>query len=251
MDIAETFRKKKASGGKFASLTAYDYTFARLLDDAGLDFLLVGDSVGMVQLGLPDTVGVTMADMIHHTRSVARGTKLTPVFADLPAGSCATPAEALVHARQLVAEGARVVKIEGGREMLPCIEVIVNAGIPVCGHIGMLPQQVRIEGGYKIKGKSDDEAAKLLDDARALDDAGVVAAVLELVTPTLAAEITRAVSYPTIGIGSGDDCDGQILVTYDLLGLCPWFRPRFVRPEAELATPFREAVARYVKRCGA
>lgn len=240
------FRTLKSSGRRLATLTAYDYPTARLLDDCGLDFLLVGDSLGMVVLGHPDTTQVTMADMLHHTRAVARGAAKTPVVSDMPAGSCPTPELALENARQLCAAGADAVKIEGGRDLLPAIEAILADGIPVIGHLGMLPQQVVQEGGYHIKGRTAPEAERLLADAAALDRAGVGAIVLELVHPPIAEAIGRAVSCPVIGIGSGSGCDGSILVLHDLIGLFPWFRPKFAKARADVAAEILQAVRGYV-----
>lgn len=241
-----SFRKSKLEGRRLATLTAYDYPTARLLDDCGLDFLLVGDSLGMVVLGQPDTTHVTMADMIHHTKAVARGAASTLVVSDMPAGSCDTPGLALENARQLRLAGADAVKIEGGRELLPAIERILSDGIPVIGHLGMLPQQVVVEGGYHIKGRKDAEAERLQADAAALDKAGVGAIVLELVHPPIAEAISRSVSSPTIGIGSGDACDGNILVLHDLIGLFPWFRPKFATPRANVSTEILRAAREYV-----
>jgi 3-methyl-2-oxobutanoate hydroxymethyltransferase len=245
----ESFRASKAAGRRLASLTAYDFPAARLLDACGLDFLLVGDSLGMVVLGHPDTTQVTMADMLHHTRPVARGAEKTPVVSDLPAGSCSTPESALKNARLLREAGADLVKIEGGREALPMVRAILAQGIPVIGHLGMLPQRVREEGGYHVKGKSPEEAGHLLADARALDELGVSAIVLELVHAPLAAEITRSVACPTIGIGSGKHCDGNILVLHDLVGLYPWFRPKFAQPRADFATELQSAAREYAAAC--
>lgn len=236
----------KAGGRKFAALTAYDYPMGRLLDSLGLDFLLVGDSLGMVVLGHPDTTSVTLEDMVHHTKAVARGVKETLLVADLAAHTADTPAQALESARRLRGAGAKAVKIEGGKEVLPAIEAILKEGIPVLGHIGMLPQQVREEGGYKVKGKTPQQAQQLVADAEALAQAGVFAIVLELVSPPLAAEISGKIPVPTIGIGSGVGCDGQILVTYDLLGMFPWFKPRFVTPKRDLAAEIQGAVREYV-----
>lgn len=241
--------ERKKSGRKFASLTAYDYPMGRMLDEAGLDFILVGDSLGMVVLGHPDTTYVTLADMIHHTKAVARGVTKTPVISDLPAHTADCPAAAVENARQLTAAGATGVKLEGGREMLPAIQAILADGIPVLGHIGMLPQRVHEEGGYRIKGKTPQQAEALLEDARALDAAGVLGMVLELVSPPLAQSLSGEVRCPTIGIGSGPGCDGQILVTPDLLGMFPWFRPKFVQPKADLASEIQRAVAEYVRDC--
>lgn len=243
--IAE-FRGFKREGRRLATLTAYDYPTSRLLDDCGLDFLLVGDSLGMVVLGHPDTTQVTMADMLHHTRAVARGAEKTPVVSDMPVGSCATVDLALENARQLRNAGADAVKIEGGRELLSAIEAIIADGIPVIGHLGMLPQQVVVEGGYHIKGRTDSEAERLQADAGALDRAGVGAIVLELVHPPLAEAISGAVACPTIGIGSGGGCDGSILVLHDLIGLFPWFRPKFAKRRADVSTEILQAVRGYV-----
>ena len=218
-----------------------------MLDGCGLDLLLVGDSLGMVVLGQPDTTQVTMADMIHHTRAVARGSEKTLIAADLPAGSCATPDLAVKNSRLLREAGADLVKIEGGREILPMVQAIIAEGIPVIGHLGMLPQRVVEEGGYRIKGKSDTEAERLAADAQALAESGVQALVLELVHAPLAAQITRAVPCPTIGIGSGKDCDGNILVFHDLVGLFPWFRPKFATPRADLAGEIERAVGEFAR----
>ena len=242
-----SLRASKSSGRRLAWLTAYDYPTARLLDGCGLDLLLVGDSLGMVVLGQPDTTQVTMADMIHHTRAVARGAAKTLVAADLPAGSCDTPELAVKNSCLLREAGADLVKIEGGREILPMVQAIIAEGIPVIGHLGMLPQRVVEEGGYRIKGKSDTEGERLAADAQALAEAGVQAIVLELVHAPLAAEITRAVPCPTIGIGSGKDCDGNILVFHDLVGLFPWFRPKFATPHANLAGEITRAVGEFAR----
>ena len=234
-------REAKMSGHKLACLTAYDYPTARLLDDCGLDLLLVGDSLGMVVLGHPDTTQVTMADMLHHTRAVAHGASKTLIVTDLPAGSCLTPVQAVENSRLICEAGADAVKIEGGIECLPMIEAILHNGIPVIGHLGMLPQRVLEEGGYHIKGKSDSEADRITQDAIALDKAGVSAIVLELVHPPVAESLTKKISCPTIGIGSGSACDGQILVLHDVIGLSPWFRPKFAQPRANVAADIQKA----------
>jgi len=238
----DTIRGMKARGEKIAALTAYDYPLARLLDEAGVHLLLVGDSVGMVVLGYPDTTHVTMAEMEHHVRAAARAKTNALLGGDLPYKSYETPADAVKNARQLVAAGAEYVKAEGGQEILPQVQAILAAGIPFCGHLGMLPQHVLEEGGYKIKGRQEAEHQKLLADARALADAGAFAIVLELVTPPVAAEISRTLSVPTIGIGSGTECDGYILVTHDLTGMFPWFTPRFVKPQIHCGTDIKSAV---------
>jgi 3-methyl-2-oxobutanoate hydroxymethyltransferase len=235
-------RAMKARGGKIASLTVADYPTTRLLDEAGLPLLLVGDSLGMVVLGHPDTTHVTMADMEHHVRACARARPRALLAADLPFGSYATPAAAVANALRLVAAGAEAVKAEGGRDILPQVRAIVAAGVPFLGHLGMLPQHVLEEGGYHIKGRTEEQRAALLADAEALETAGAFALVLELVLPPVAAEITRARSIPTIGIGSGTECDGQILVTHDLAGAFPWFTPKFVKPRVATAEQLRAAV---------
>ena len=242
-----SFRAAKVAGRRLATLTAYDYPTARLLDECGLDLLLVGDSLGMVVLGHPDTTRVTMADMIHHTRAVARGATKTLVATDLPVGSCTTPGLAVENSRKLREAGADLVKIEGGSECLPAIEAILADGIPLVGHLGMLPQRVVEEGGYHIKGKSTAEAERLVSDALAIDQAGASAIVLELVHAPLAAAISKQTSCPTIGIGSGKDCDGGILVLHDLIGLFPWFRPKFAQPRADVATTIQQAVREYCR----
>jgi 3-methyl-2-oxobutanoate hydroxymethyltransferase len=239
----ETIRAMKSRGEKIAALTAYDFPMAKLLDEAGVSLLLVGDSLGMVVLGYPDTTHVTMAEMEHHIRAVARAKTNALVGGDLPFKSYETISDAVANAKKLVAAGAEFVKGEGGAEILPQVRAIVAAGIPFCGHLGMLPQHVLEEGGYKIKGKLEAEHQKLLNDAKALSDAGAFAIVLELVTPPVAKEISEQISIPTIGIGSGPDCDGQILVTPDLTGSFPWFTPRFVKPKANCAAEIKSAVA--------
>ena len=233
----------KTRGEKIAALTAYDFPMAKLLDEAGVPLLLVGDSVGMVILGYPDTTHVTMAEMEHHVRAAARAKPSALLGGDLPFKSYETVADAVANAKRLAMAGAEFVKAEGGREILPQVKAILAAGIPFCGHLGMLPQHVLEEGGYHIKGKQDAEHQKLLDDAKALADAGVFAIVLELVTPPVAKEISQQISVPTIGIGSGPDCDGQILVTSDLIGAFPWFTPRFVKPRLNVAMEIKSAVA--------
>ncbi|HEX7576663.1 MAG TPA: 3-methyl-2-oxobutanoate hydroxymethyltransferase [Verrucomicrobiae bacterium] len=233
----------KSRGEKIAALTAYDFPMAKLLEEAGIPLILVGDSLGVVVLGYPDTTHVTMAEMEHHVRAAARAKPNALLGADLPFKSCETVDGAVANAQQLIVSGAEFVKAEGGREILPQVKAIIAAGIPFCGHLGMLPQHVLDEGGYHIKGKNDAEHQKLLDDAKALAEAGAFAIVLELVTSPVAKEITEAISIPTIGIGSGPDCDGQILVIHDLIGAFPWFTPRFVKPQANCAAEIKSAVA--------
>jgi 3-methyl-2-oxobutanoate hydroxymethyltransferase len=240
--------ERKRRGPRLAMLTAYDYPTGRLLDEGGVDLILVGDSLGMVVLGLPDTVGVTMADMIHHTRAVRRGVRRAPVVADLPYHSYLMPGQAVHNARRLVAAGADAVKLEGGEAMTDQVRAITEDGIAFVGHIGMLPQSVREEGGYKKKGRTLDGAEQLLADARALEAAGACAVILESVMPEVAAQITREVGVPTIGIGSGEETDGQVLVTPDLLGSFPWFRPPFAKAEADVAGEARRAVGAFLGR---
>jgi len=244
---AATLRAMKERGEPIAALTAYDYPMAKLLDEAGVTLLLVGDSLGMVVLGYPDTTQVTMPEMEHHVRAAARARPTALLGADLPYRSYETVEAAVIHARRLVAAGAEFVKAEGGREILPQIQAIVAAGIPFCGHLGMLPQHVLEEGGYHIKGRKEEEHQKLLADARALAEAGAFAVVVELVTPPVAREISQQIPIPTIGIGSGPDCSGQILVTHDLIGAFPWFTPRFVKPRLNSAAEIQTAVAAWKK----
>ncbi|GIX50316.1 MAG: 3-methyl-2-oxobutanoate hydroxymethyltransferase [Limisphaera sp.] len=238
-------RAMKARGERIAALTTYDYPMTRLLDEAGIPLLLVGDSLGMVVLGLPDTTGVTLEDMEHHVRAAARARPRALLVADLPAHSYDTPEQALASARRLVAAGAEAVKAEGGRDILPQVRAIVGAGIPYLGHLGMLPQSVHLEGGYHIKGRTETERQRLLADAEALAEAGAFAIVLELVTRSVAAEISQRIPIPTIGIGSGPDCDGQILVTHDLMGLLPWVRLRHARPLADLGRLMTETARQW------
>lgn len=228
------------------ALTAYDYPTARLLDEAGLDMLLVGDSLGMVVLGHEDTTHVTMEDMVRHTEAVRRGTRRALLVADLPISSYGSPELAVANGRRLAGAGADAVKLEGGRAQLPQVRALLAAGIPVVGHLGMLPQRVREEGGYKKKGKSPAEAETIVDDARALDEAGVCALVLESVVADVAARVTASTSCPTIGIGSGTSTDGQIRVVHDLLGTFPWFRPKFAECYHDGAGAIQHAAAEFL-----
>ena len=235
---------------KIAALTAYDYPMARLLDEAGVPLILVGDSLGMVVLGYPDTTHVTMAEMEHHVRAAARAKPRALLGADMPYRSYETPETAVANARRLVAAGAEYVKAEGGRRIQKQIEAIVAAGIPFCGHLGMLPQSVLEEGGYHIKGKIESERQALLADADALMQAGAFAVVLELVTPPVARELTARLPIPTIGIGAGPDCDGQILVTTDLLGTSPDYIPKHVKICGHLHQPMRAVIAEWMNFIG-
>jgi 3-methyl-2-oxobutanoate hydroxymethyltransferase len=238
----ETIRAMKARGEKIASLTAYDFPMTRLLDDCGLPLLLVGDSLGMVVLGYPDTTHVSMAEMEHHVRAAARAQPRALLAADLPYRSYDTVESAVANAKRLVAAGAEAVKAEGGRGIIEEVRAIIAAGIPFLGHLGMLPQHVLEEGGYHIKGKQLAEQEALMADAQALADAGASAVVLELVTPEVAARVTKRIPIPTIGIGSGQGCDGQILVTYDLLGMLPWQKLKHVKPTLNAGEQIGSAV---------
>jgi len=242
---AESIRAMKARGEKIAALTAYDFPMARLLDESGVPLLLVGDSLGMVVLGYPDTTRVTMEEMEHHVRAAGRARTRALLVADLPSQSYQTPEKALSNARRLVAAGAEAVKAEGGREILPQVRAIVAAGIPFLGHLGMLPQHVLEEGGYRVKGKTESEQQSLMTDALALAEAGAFGMVLELVAPRVAREITQRLAIPTIGIGSGQDCDGQILVTPDLLGMLPWYNLKHVKPKLNAAEQMRAVVKQW------
>jgi 3-methyl-2-oxobutanoate hydroxymethyltransferase len=226
---------------RIAALTAYDFPMAKLLDAAGIPLLLVGDSLGMVVLGYPDTTHVTLAEMEHHVRAAARAKPLALLAADMPYQSYQTPAQALDTARRLIAAGAEAVKAEGGRAILPQVRALWADGIPFLGHLGMLPQNVLEEKGYHVKGKTDTERAGLLADAQALAEAGAFAVVLELVTPPVAREITQAIPIPTIGIGAGPDCDGEILVVTDLFGTSPGGVPRHVKKNLRFGEQMRAA----------
>jgi len=244
----ETFRAMKERGERITALTAYDYPMARLLDESGIDIILVGDSGGMVELGYEDTTQVSLEEMLHHTRAAARGVKRALLVADLPIHTYDTPEDAVRTTRSFVKAGAQAVKLEGGASHRAQIEAIVAAGIPFMAHIGMLPQSVREEGGYKVKGRTPEQAEALLRDAQAVEKAGAFSVVLEIVTPETAKMISRAIAIPTIGIGSGKDCDGEILVTHDLIGLFPWFTPKFVAPEANVAEQIRQAARAFIER---
>src|SRR5437016_8755356 len=247
-DLVEKYREMKKRGEKVAALTAYDYPTARLLDESGIDVILVGDSLGMVVLGYEDTTRVTLDEMLHHTRAVARGVKRALLVADMPIHTYDSPEQAVATARKFVDVGAQAVKLEGGASHVTQIEAITQAGIPFMAHIGMLPQTVREEGGYKVKGRTQSEAEALIADARAVEKAGAFSVVLEIVVADIAKQITNAIDIPTIGIGSGEHCDGQILVTHDLIGLFPWFTPKFVSPEARVAEEIRRAARAFVER---
>ena len=234
----------KASKRKhfLSALTVYDYPMTRMLDELGIPMLLVSDSLGMVVLGYPDTTHVTMDDMLHHVKAAAMANPKSCLVGDMPYQSYQSSEQAVRNARRLIDAGAHAVKLEGGQEIGAQIKAICSAGIPCVGHLGMLPQHILEEGTYRIKGRSREEHQKLMDDAAFLDSTGMFAVVLELVEHSLTEEITRSVSCPTIGIGSGNSCDGQILVTHDLVGTFPWFRPKFVKPRLDAATLMKTAV---------
>ena len=240
-------RIRQAKGSRFACLTAYDYATACVVDSAGIPLVLVGDSLAMTMLGYATTLPVTVDEMLHHTAAVSRGVKNALVVADLPFMSYQVSVEqGLANAGRFIKEaGADAVKIEGGALRVPLVKALVANGIPALGHIGLTPQSIRQMGGYKVQGRQHDEAAQLASDAAALDDAGIFALVLECVPAALAAEITAAVRVPTIGIGAGPNCDGQILVTHDMLGLHADIRPKFVKRYAELAADMKNAFETY------
>jgi len=247
-DKAAALRRRKG-GGPITALTAYDYPTARLLDEAGVDVLLVGDSLGMVVLGFPDTTHVTLEHMLHHTAAVARAKPAGLVVGDLPIHTYETPAQALATARRLVAAGAEAVKLEGGVRQAEKVRAITAAGIPVIGHLGMLPQRVVEEGGYRKKGKTPEQADALREGALALIEAGVCAIIFESVVAATASDLTAFLAVPIIGIGCGDAaCDGEIAVITDVLGSFPWFVPPFAKPEADLASVTREAARRFIER---
>src|SRR5213596_2037309 len=248
MNATEKFREMKRRGQRITALTAYDYPTARLLDESGLDIILIGDSLGVVVLGYEDTTPVTLEEMLHHTRAAARGVKQALLVADMPIHTYDTREQALATARRFIDAGAQAVKLEGGASHVAQIEAITRAGIPFMAHIGMLPQSVKQEGGYRIKGRTQSEAEALLADARAVQEAGAFSVVLEIVLADVAKQITNAISIPTIGIGSGEHCDGQILVTHDLIGLFPWFTPKFVSPAARVAEEIRRAATAFIER---
>ena len=243
-----TLRQMKERGEKIAMLTAYDATFARLLDDGGADVLLVGDSLGMVVQGNDTTLPVTLEEMAYHCRAVVRGTKRAHVVGDMPFMTYqASVAEGMVNAGRLIKEGGcHSVKLEGGAQHAELVSRLVSAGIPVMGHIGLTPQSYHQLGGFKVQGREQGGREKLVADALALEAAGVYAIVLEAIPPDLASEITNSVSVPTIGIGAGAGCDGQVLVCYDLLGMYPDLRPKFAKRFAEVGELIVEATQAYV-----
>jgi 3-methyl-2-oxobutanoate hydroxymethyltransferase len=238
----------RGKGEKIAVLTCYDASFAALLEAQGVDVLLVGDSLGMVLQGHETTLPVSLGDMVYHTACVARGAKQAFIVADMPFGTFQiSPEKTFEHAAQLMAAGAQMVKLEGGSPMVETARFLTERGIPVCGHIGLTPQSVHQMGGYRVQGKESAAAQKLLEDAAALEQAGAGMIVLEAVPALLAAEITAALSIPTIGIGAGAACSGQVLVLHDMLDIYPGKKARFVKNYMQGAGSIGEAVGRYVR----
>lgn len=248
-NTTSTFLKAKESGEKLTMLTAYDYSTAKLVDESGINGILVGDSLGMVMLGYEDTLPVTMEDMIHHTKAVTRGSKNSLVVADMPFLSYhAGISETVKNAGRLMKEGgAQAVKLEGGVEFYEEIKAITRASIPVMGHIGLTPQSVHAFGGFKVQGKSLEAAKKLIEDAKAVEAAGAFAVVLECVPAKLAEKISQTISIPTIGIGAGAGCDGQILVYQDMTGMFSDFVPKFVKQYAQVGMQMKEAFQAYIR----
>lgn len=243
-----TFKQSKQQGRKISMLTAYDYSTAKLMDEAGINAILVGDSLGNVVLGYEDTLSVTMEDMIHHGAAVARGAKNAMVVVDMPFMSYqASVYDAVVNAGRLMKEGrASAVKLEGGKEVCPQVKAVTEAGIPVMGHLGLTPQSINALGGHRVQGKTQQAAQKLLDDARALQEAGAFAVVLECVPERLADKVTKELEIPTIGIGAGAGCDGQVLVYQDMLGMFSDFTPKFVKKFANVGQVMKEAFKSYI-----
>ncbi len=244
----DRLREMKRAGEKIATLTAYDASFAGILDTAGLDIVLVGDSLGMVLHGQEDTLSVTMEDMVYHSRMVSRGCRRALVVADMPYQSYETVTAACENARRLVQDGgADVVKLEGGEERrAQTVAAIVKQGIPVCGHVGLLPQSVREYGGYKVQGREEQQAQRIMANARALEAAGAGMVVLECIPATLAERISKELTIPTIGIGAGIHCDGQVLVIYDMLGISP-YRPHMAKNFLAESGNVAAAIQEYVR----
>ena len=242
-----TLQQAKENGQKITMLTAYDYSTAKLMDEAGIDMILVGDSLGNVILGYEDTISVTMEDMIHHGAAVSRGVKETMVVVDMPFMSYQISVEeAVTNAGRLMKEGrANAVKLEGGKSVCPQIKAITQAGIPVVAHLGLTPQSINALGGYKVQGKSEDAAKKLLEDALAVQEAGAFALVLECVPTKLASLITKKLTIPTIGIGAGNECDGQVLAYQDMLGMFSDYVPKFVKQFAQVGEIMKKAFSDY------
>lgn len=241
-------KKMKTQGEKITMLTAYDFGMASILDESDIDILLVGDSLGMVILGYDTTLPVTMEDMLHHTRAVARGSNKALIVADMPFLSYqVSPEQALANAGRFLKEAdAQAVKLEGGEEQADTVYKMTTAGIPVMAHLGLTPQSIHQLGGYKVQGKKEDAASKMIQDAKFLEDAGAFSLVLECVPEKLAAEISELLTIPTIGIGAGIHCDGQVLVVNDMLGLYDRMTPKFVKKYLNLNLEIRNAVKRYI-----
>lgn len=233
------------------ALTAYDYPTARLCDEAGIQLLLVGDSLGMVVAGCEDTTSVTLTQMAYHTEMVRRGVKKAVIVSDLPIHTYDSPSQAVESGRFLMNAGADAVKLEGGLEQVDKVAALTAAGIPLCAHLGMLPQRVREEGGYKKKGKSTQEADRLLEAALALEAAGAFAVVLESIVAEVAAKLTHHLRIPTLGIGAGNQCDGQIRVLHDVIGAFPWFVPPFAKVHGDVAGVTRQALKAYCEEVSA
>ena len=244
-----TLLEMKQKGEKITMLTCYDFLMATLLEEAGIDVVLVGDSLANVVLGYESTIPVTMEEMLHHCKAVTRGMKNTLVVGDMPFMSYQTSSEeALRNAGRFLKESnVSAVKLEGGEEVLETIKKIVDAGIPVMGHLGLTPQSVNVFGGYGLRGSTKEESEKIISDARKIEQAGVFAIVLEKIPSVLAKEITESISVPTIGIGAGPDCDGQVLVSHDMLGLFERYKPRFVKRYADIAQIMKKSFGDYIK----
>ena len=244
-----TLQQQKLDGDKITMLTAYDYSTAKLMDEAGVNSILVGDSLGMVMLGYEDTISVTMEDMIHHTAAVSRGAKNALVVGDMPFMSYqASVYDAVVNAGRLMKEGrCQAVKLEGGAAVCPQIKAITDAQIPVVAHIGLTPQSINMFGGFKVQGKSEDAAKKLIEEAQAVEKAGACAVVLECVPAKLAKLISEKITIPTIGIGAGAGCDGQVLVYQDMLAMFSDFKPKFAKQFADVGTAMKEGFSAYIK----
>lgn len=244
-----TFLEAKSKGEKLVVITAYDYSMAKLADSCDIDAILVGDSLGMVCLGYKDTLRVTIEDMIHHSKAASRGTKDALLITDMPFMSYhVSVEEAVRNAGRLVQEGcAEAIKLEGGSDVIPHVKAIVKAQIPVMGHLGLTPQSVNIFGGFKVQGRQLEAAKKLIDDAKRLEDAGAFSITLECVPAELTKKITEAVSIPTIGIGAGSFCDGQVLVYHDVLGMFSEFRPKFVKVYADSGESIMTGIKKYAK----
>lgn len=244
-----TFKKQKEDGDKITMLTCYDYSTAKVMDEAGVNSILIGDSLGNTMLGYEDTVSVTMEDMIHHCKAVARGAKNALIICDMPFMSYQTSVyDAVVNAGRLMKEGrCNAVKLEGGKALCPQIKAITEASIPVCAHIGLTPQSINAFGGFKVQGKDEANARRIIEEAKAVEEAGAFAIVLECVPAKLAEIITKSVSIPTIGIGAGAGCDGQVLVYQDMLALFSDFKPKFVKHFANVGEEMRKGFTAYIE----